>query len=280
MPAGVEGGSPFGAQNMGAIAGIDTRKFGGLSFPDYWRQRYGIENIKPNRNVEISARKNELPEHAPILGFTPERTVFIRGLVERIGLPLDRVASVTYKPNDQKTEHTLGQAAIQEGRLYFFKRMENLPAHAQEISQVAVAAHELWHINSAFFKGNEQAYGGAEKMQKARENVKRTADLCADNRSFLTPYHKQIYTQWKAGAISEQVYLLETEAIMGELRLSNPKKLEQVLVGQNVFEAVNIMKQLNDTTIKLMKLENVEQLNNHVEALRKFYQPKKGQKVQ
>jgi hypothetical protein len=229
---------------------------------------------KPTPEFAVAPRITEIPQGVEVTGFSQERETFIRGLVARVGLPLDGVTAISYRPNVGKNEFTLGQAALDTGELFFYKKMEGLPTHAQEISQVAVAAHELTHNNSASIARNAEKYGGKEQAKAAWENVKRVTTQTSQTRTFLTDYHKFIFQENQAGRISDYVYNLETEAIMGQLRLTNPKKLEQVLKAQNAFTANEIMGKFDQAMVTLMGFQDVEELNSHVKALREYYKPK------
>lgn len=220
--------------------------------------------------ITESARVNEL-KGVKIEGFTAEREVFVRGLLERTGLPLDRVTSVTYKPND-RNHHVLGQAQIETGKLYFYKNMERLPKDALEISQLEVATHELFHINTPFYEECIKVYGSENNMKKAAENTIRVAKQTKETRLFLSGYHEWLYGELQKGTLNggEQTFIEETNAIMMSLRISNPKHLEKIVRSQNSNNADDILNQIDQTLLNMMpQFNSISEVNHHFTKLKK-----------
>lgn len=223
-------------------------------------------------NQKSSPRINELPINIPIEGFTSDREVFVRGMLEKIGLPLDRVSKITFKPNTSKTENVLGSAHRTTGEVTFFKRMEGIP----EIAQVGTAAHELAHVNSFYIEENVNAYGGERNMEKARGNAILVAAQTAMSHKFLNGYHKALYQEFIKRAddvVAQEKFIEETNAIMIELRFTNPKHLEEVLKAQDKDSYESILTQIDKTLLDLMPNLNQskENLNRHIANLRRSY---------
>lgn len=224
----------------------------------------GVDTVIP--------RVNELNQEVKVNGFTPEREVFIRGLMEATGLPLNRVTSVTYKPNGLGTEHTLGQARIHTGELWFYKNMDELPEYALEVSQLEVAYHELMHINTPFYAKNEAAYGGRENMKQAAENAILVAVQTDNSRSFLSGYHKMLHEQLLEGKLDggRQTFIEETQTILMEQWMVNENHVRQVLEAQNPDTVDQIATQLDRNLLNLMpQFENIEEIKQHFAKLKK-----------
>ncbi len=219
-----------------------------------------------------SPRVIELPKNLPVEGFTPEREVFVRGMLEKIGLPLDRVSKVTFKPNTSKTEYVLGSAHQITGEVTFYKRMEGIP----EIAQVGTAAHELAHVNSFYIEENVNAYGGERNMEKARGNAILVAAQTATSHKFLNGYHKALYQEFilrPDDVVAQEKFIEETNAIMMELRFTNPKHLEEVLKAQDKDTFKSILGQIDSTLLDLMPNLNRSktELNQHIANLKNSY---------
>lgn len=219
-----------------------------------------------------SPRVFELPRDLPIEGFTQDRELFVRGVLEKIGLPLDRVSKITFKPNTSKTEYVLGSAHQTTGEVTFYKRMEGIP----EIAQVGTAVHELIHVNSFFVIENEDAYGGPENMNRALENAVMVANQTISSHKFLNGYHKALYHEYMTNpdnAAAKQKFVEETNAIMMELRFVNEKHLEEVLKAQNKETCSTVLKQIDETLLDLMPNINRSKvdLNDHISKLKASY---------
>jgi len=231
---------------------------------DFSNWRVGVDTVIP--------RVNELNPDVKVNGFNPERKAFVKSLMEATGLPLDRVTSVSYKPNGLGTEHTLGQARIKTGELWFYKNMDKLPQYALEVSQLEVVAHELMHINTPFYSENETAYGGRENMRQAAENAILVAGQTKESRSFLSGYHKLLYRKLQEGTLDGgmQTFIEETQTILMEQRIVNPNHLKQVLEAQNPDTAAKIMSQLDQNLLNLMpQFDTIEEINKHFDNLKK-----------
>ncbi|MFZ3301582.1 MAG: hypothetical protein WA152_02620 [Microgenomates group bacterium] len=231
---------------------------------DFRNWRVSIDTVIP--------RVNELKPDVKVSGFTPERTVFVRELMEATGLPLDRVTSVSYKPNSLGTEHTLGQARIKTGELWFYKNMDALPPYALEVSQYEVVVHELMHINTPFHAGNEIAYGGRENMRQAAENAILVAVQTDNSRSFLSGYHKALYKELLEGKLAggQQTFIEETQTILMEQWMVNEKHVRQVLEAQNPNTVDQITAQLDQNLLNLMpQFNNIGEIKQHLANLKK-----------
>lgn len=244
-----------------------------------WRARQDFSNWKVGTDTVVP-RVNELKPDVKVNGFTPEREVFIRGLMEATGLPLDRVTSVTYKPNGLGTEHTLGQARIHTGELWFYKDMDKLPEYALEVSQLEVVYHELMHINTPFYAENEAAYGGKENMKQAAENAILVAVQTDNSHSFLSGYHKMLYNQLLEGKLEggQQTFLEETQTILMEQWMVNEKHVRQVLESQNPDTVDQIVAQLDQNLINMMpQFKGIKEIKDHFAVLKKsLIENKKG----
>lgn len=236
-----------------------------------WVVRHDFSNWRVGTDTVIP-RVNELKPDVKVNGFTPEREAFIRSLMEATGLPLDRVTSVSYKPNGLGTEHTLGQARIHTGELWFYKDMEKLPEYALGVSQLEVVYHELMHINSPFYSKNEAAYGGKDNMRQAAENATLVADQTKESRSFLSGYHKLLYRQLQEGTLDGgmQTFIEETQTILMEQWMVNEKHVRQVLEAQNHDTVDQIAAQLDRNLLNLMPhFKNITEIKQHFAILKK-----------
>lgn len=232
----------------------------------------GGENYRPIETNFRPPRVTEIPSSVEVTGFG-EREVFIRRVVEAVGLPLNNVSKITFKESsaqDTVNSGVLGSVHLETGELSFYKRLEGLP----EIAQLGVAAHELAHENDPHKKENAALYGSEQNMQRTADNVKALADQTKESRVFMNWYHKFLFQQLEAGKIDEPRFLRETHAIMIELRYTNPKHLEEVLESQNRKTSTQILDELDSTLLSLMPhLRDKADLNQHISNLRRAYNP-------
>lgn len=224
----------------------------------------------------VAPRYNELPPNLTVEGFTPEGEVFARKLLEMTGLPLQRVTKVTHRQNSQETKDVLATAHRFTGEVEFYKKMEGLPL----VGQLGTAVHELTHISSPTIAENESVYGSRESLEAAWDNATTVASQTHETGRYLNGYHKLLHTRFMAGEITTQKFVEETNAIMMELRFTNPKHLKEVLDAQSVAlfnkNAGNhesrtdaILNQIDTTLLNLMpQFSNPAELNTHIETLR------------
>lgn len=209
----------------------------------------------------------ELPESVPVVGFG-EREEFVRNLVNTIGLPLNNVTRVSHAVETDRQSLTLGSFHLRDGELTFYKRMENLP----EVAQLGVAFHELAHANSPFLRKNSALYGTEQNRLAAVDNAITVAGQTLESHIYLNGYHKMLLKALENGDINQGRYLEETNAIMIQLRFTDPKHLREVLESQNTDTADAVIDQLDETLLTLMpQFANKEALDRHIKSLKESY---------
>lgn len=215
--------------------------------------------------VAPSVRITELPSNIDVVGFG-EREMFVRRLVESVGLPLNNVSRISFKQESAHNSLAVGSVHMETGELTFYKRMEGLP----EIAQLGVAVHELAHENDPHDGKNSELYGSVEQMERTAQNVSLVAEQTQETHLYLNGYHRMLCKALEAGDIDKERFLQETHAIIIELRFTNPRHLENVLRLQNSETADQILQEVDTTLLTLMPhLENPVQLNEHITSLRR-----------
>ncbi|KKR11931.1 MAG: hypothetical protein UT39_C0002G0112 [Candidatus Woesebacteria bacterium GW2011_GWA1_39_21] len=216
-------------------------------------------------------------------GFSNKQESWIKKQVEGIGLPTDNIKTVTYAENSPRETTTLGSANLLIGEYRLYKSLTNpkLPERAQEGTMI----HELLHMCDPFShvhpKDFKDVYATHEDREHARRHAEAVAKQSAETHVFLNGYHKALFKSFENGDIDKERFLMETHAIMGELRFTNPKHLEQVESSQQKKlqklgkenEFVQIMSHEGDgkpvgidrTLVSLIKdVLNQEQLDGHI----------------
>ena len=241
--------------------------------------------------VRIDVPENDNPPYTesldgiPTEGMNAEQATWFKDNLTRIGLPLtDQVTKLRYAPNTRGNEGVLGTANSANGEFTLYKKLEGLP----EIAQYGTMVHEGLHFSDPFLPEHIGQYGEGEEAHKnweaAQEHTRAIARQTHETKVFLNGYHKYLYKQWQAGEISETLFAMETHAIMGEQRMTNPNHLKQIQESQKAkLERLNEngLSNLQFTAIMtenpgdeavgidrtLLSLKTMHHLNGSVEAL-------------
>jgi hypothetical protein len=206
-------------------------------------------------------------------GFRPEKQVFVQELIERIGIRTDHIEAVVYEPNTNGKENRLASWQRATGKLTFHKLMEVQPAEAQ----LGTGIHELTHEVSPFDERNESMYGGPEGRKEAIARAWVVAEQTELTGRVINGYHRMLLQELRAGKIGMQVFVEETNAIMAEERLINPKHLKQVSEAQRAWIrrnfgedlGVDIIVMAEENLLPTMKnVRTVAELDAHVAGVK------------
>jgi len=148
--------------------------------------------------------------------------------------------------------------------------------------------HEQTHALTPFKSENEAFYGSEEAIMEARFHAIRVALQSLGTEKYLNGYHAKLAAALKTGEINEALFIEETNAIMTELRFTNPNHLRQVEEAQinqvarlkrlgkidQSYQATNIFDGVDCNLLAFMpQVTNKEELNDHIESLRNSLLP-------
>src|SRR3989344_2620903 len=105
-----------------------------------------------------NTEKGERNIEAEFVGFSPEQVDRITTHIENIGLPVDNISTVVYRPNQKGEEKVLGSYEPYDGTFTLYKSLDELPPVAQH----GTIVHELAHSSSPFDEKNQKFYGSPE----------------------------------------------------------------------------------------------------------------------
>ena len=200
-----------------------------IAIPAHDRTIASILPVYPKH--EHAFLKNEIPIdlHHPFE--TKNQEIFARWLLQKTRMPLTRVTSLAYRPNDYTNHGVLGSTemgGIYDGRLTLYKDLNRIPA----IGQLGVAVHELAHSSSPFDRSTAGDYGSEINRLKAANNVINIANQSATTGIFLNQYQRELFLHLIQGNISPRRWFEENHAITMELAATNPAHLKQVEIAQ------------------------------------------------
>ena len=210
---------------------------------------------------------------APFVGFTPEQADRITTHIENIGLPVDNISTVVYRPNQKGENNVLGSYEPNDGIFTLYKSLDELPPVAQH----GTIVHELAHSSSPFDEKNQRFYGSPESMTKAREQVQAVSKQSLETGRYLNGYQAYLAKQLEAGQINIDRFVEETHAILIELRFNNFEHLKQVNEAQKAQvnkmngseKFVDILSGVDSTLISLIpQVNSKEELDKHVNSLK------------
>ena len=206
-------------------------------------------------------RITEISPNVKVEGFG-ENEASIRRLVESVGLPLDNVPEI--KLREFGANRSYSSIDKETGQMTFFGDFVDLP----EISQLGLVAHDLARENSPFKSKNFELFGSEKNIQRAAENVKRVASQTKETRIFMDPQLEDFFERLEDGKIDENEFLEETNALMVELRYTNPEHLKNVLGKQNKKTSKKIFNELDKTLLNLIPhIKSKGELERHIDNL-------------
>lgn len=225
----------------------------------------------PQEIVDNNPESAKINLDAEFIGFNPEQAKRVKNRIESYGMPLDKIKTITYRPNKHGQESLIGSWTPHNGDLSLYKSMENLPFVAQDETM----SHETGHTNSPFDPENDAKYG-PEAAAKARQHAADVALQALETGVYINGYHKALAENYMDEKIDDARYLEETFAIMVGQRFTNPKHLEQVekAMGEKAedqgLKSVEIKSGIDETLVALMPaISSKEELDKHITNLRK-----------
>lgn len=260
-------------------------------------KRFSWERILDATTKESATARRESLEGASFEGFTKAQEIWVRRQIETIGLPIRNINKISYKENTPRESTSLGSANLLTGEYRLYKLLED--PKVPEIAQLGTMVHEGLHWGDPNREihplGYENVYQSEEERSHAKRHAEQIARQTKQTGVYLNGYHKKLFEAFNEGKIDETRLKMETHAIMGELRFTNPKHLIQVQKAQkekleksgrgNQF--VQIMTQegsdkavgIDRTLISLLQdkgIHNVNQLNMHIENVRNSFSKDKS----
>ena len=210
---------------------------------------------------------------APFVGFTPEQADRITAHIENIGLPVDNIGTVVYRPNQKGEEKVLGSFEPYDGTFTLYKSLDELPPVAQH----GTIVHDLAHSSSPLDEKNQKFYGSPESMAQSREHAQAVSKQSLETGRWLNGYQAYLAKQLEAGQINIDRFVEETHAILIELRFNNFEHLREVNDTQKAQvkkmtgseKSVDIVSGVDNTLIKLIpQVNSKEELDKHVNSLK------------
>lgn len=174
---------------------------------------------------------NLLTKQAEFEGFTPEQETWTRNAIEAIGLPTENVSRVAYEENGAENGNWLGSVRYSDGKLTLYYSLAEFADHP-EVEPLSTITHEMGHETCPFNKNNDKLYGSREARERVKMHTYDIAQQTDITGIALNSYHSELLEQFRTGDISIGRFLRETHAIMVELRLNEPDKLQAVEKAQ------------------------------------------------
>ncbi|OGM05547.1 hypothetical protein A2125_02675 [Candidatus Woesebacteria bacterium GWB1_43_5] len=218
----------------------------------------GAENTGGNRELDVFFK-------VEYSGFTPRQESWVKNSIRKIGLPTQNLRRVVYLGNDiDGREDWLGHwqrrnfDETHRGELALYKNLEdpNLP----EIAHLETMVHELAHANSPLRPENSYNYGGEKNRQRFEHLSREVARQTKATKVFLNPYHAHLYQKLQSGEIDDDVFVEEIQAILVELRVTNPNHLRQVeaaqirkMIMRGLGSSVSFFDGVSDALVNLYK---------------------------
>lgn len=181
----------------------------------------GQEEIS-NPGKEIRSQLEEVE----FRGFGGNLDRWVRDAYVQLGLDLRNLKRVEYKTTERPD--LLGQHYLYTGETVLY---QNLRKHDKE-QWLRTLAHEAVHQLSPALKENSQLYGGELGRETVAMRAEVIADQCMQTGKYLDSYHYNLCKAYSEGRISRWRLNEETNAIMCEQRLFDPKHLVRLEAAQ------------------------------------------------
>ncbi|KKR51323.1 MAG: hypothetical protein UT84_C0001G0008 [Candidatus Curtissbacteria bacterium GW2011_GWA1_40_16] len=168
--------------------------------------------------------------NAEFIGFTKDQEKRARQYIQDLGMPAQNIKRVVYREARRGEEDILGTWELYNGTLTFYKNLERFPP----IAQLKTVAHEQSHSVSSLDPKNEKLYGGRQEQLIAARHIEAVANQSIITRKYLNGYQAHLHRQYERDEIDFTRFAEETQAIMMELRFTNPEHLEKIQKAQFV----------------------------------------------